>query len=323
MQKPADAKNFKAFMRGTRFLDFIVMATGASLLIHLIGESGLYVGSISLVYYLFDPKDDDFILFLILPVIIFGAYIALMLLANRKKGVMTAALVLYCIDLLAFIGILFYVDFNSYSNSEMGSILFNVLIDLVVHAVGIVLMAIAVKNEKKAFEYREMQKNPLANFDPSLTQNAAPVQPANAIPVSAQPVQNAAAAPVAQPAAPVSDFHLLLRAVSLAEHSGEKLSALERFKTNAAAFGSISTGVLDIVNGEVIINASPVMSEGTVPMSELVRFRANDVKEVVKIKGAHGFGIVLNDNRRINLEVKKEDGPALAQALRNTGINIP
>lgn len=136
-QKPD--KNSRAYLEGQvryarNMVLIILLMTLINLVFLLLEYDRYFLFSASVPYYgvaLAQIFELDMTLPLVLAVVIMAGYLICWLLAKKKSGAITAALVLFCLDTLALLGIAFGV---------MESPLVN-LLDLVFHVIGIIALA--------------------------------------------------------------------------------------------------------------------------------------------------------------------------------------
>ncbi len=136
-QKPD--KNSRAYLEGQvryarNMVLIILLMTLINLVFLLLEYDRYFLFSASVPYYgvaLARIFELDMTLPLVLAVVIMAGYLICWLLAKKKSGAITAALVLFCLDTLALLGIAFGV---------MESPLVN-LLDLVFHVIGIIALA--------------------------------------------------------------------------------------------------------------------------------------------------------------------------------------
>ncbi len=135
-QKPD--KNSRAYLEGQvryarNMVLIILLMTLINLVFLLLEYDRYFLFSASVPYYgvaLARIFELDMTLPLVLAVVIMAGYLICWLLAKKKSGAITAALVLFCLDTLALLGIAFGV---------MESPLVN-LLDLVFHVIGIIAL---------------------------------------------------------------------------------------------------------------------------------------------------------------------------------------
>lgn len=123
----------------------LVILTVLNCILYLLGSETYYVDSVLLAWSLFSVMDDlGVFMGLIVPVLILGAYVAAYILSKRKGAWMIVALVLFALDTL----FLLYVLYLAADYYGFGIALLSNILSILVHAAILVLLILAVKHRK-------------------------------------------------------------------------------------------------------------------------------------------------------------------------------
>lgn len=128
---------FYSIARGT--LLSLTLFTVLNCILYLTGSDSYYIVSIRLAYTFFEPTASG----IPVPLVIVAAFAAAWVLSAKRGGWMVAGLVMTAVDAL-FVGVLL-VYFRDYPEVYL-----NLGIDVIVHIVAVVLLALGVKHRRAA-----------------------------------------------------------------------------------------------------------------------------------------------------------------------------
>jgi hypothetical protein len=141
--KPRFSRSAGSAYRYARgYLIVLIALTVVNCIFYLLGEDTYYAASIMLVYGMFEPSFPE----IIVPLLIFAVFVAAWILSKRKPGWMVVALVLFILDTL-YIFVL-ALGYSSYYGIGLGTALLQFALDLIIHVIGLVILAIGVKKRK-------------------------------------------------------------------------------------------------------------------------------------------------------------------------------
>ena len=116
----------------------LVILTAVNCVLLAVGSSTYFLSSIFLIYGMMAVYGVTFVTVAVAAVLL-GVYLCAFFFSKRRRGWMLAALILFSLDTLCVVGMMFLMKYVGESPLQL-------VLDLIFHALGIVWLSLGVKN---------------------------------------------------------------------------------------------------------------------------------------------------------------------------------